>query len=161
MVVLFGTHFLRLQTEGAIEPLNNDLALLQGGRARLLGGAAVDAERLQRGDQRPLLADFSLHLPGTSHPEAPSTHGRKQSMRERTSGATATAETLTVGYRNVSCHKVSPLCCLLQHHSVLQRLLLGDSASMSPHALSRMLGAVLPAPWWREHQTAASHWGMK
>lgn len=81
VAVLVGTHFLRLQTEGAMELLNDDLALLQSGRAWLLGGADVDTKGCQRGDQRPPLASFPLHLPRASYPKAPPTHRGKQSRR--------------------------------------------------------------------------------
>lgn len=47
------THFLRLQTVGVVELLDDDLTLLQGGGSRRTGGAAVNPQRLQRGDEGP------------------------------------------------------------------------------------------------------------
>lgn len=55
-----GTHFLRLQTEGAVELADDDLAFLQGGGARWMGEAAADAKWVQRGDERPLQVGLTV-----------------------------------------------------------------------------------------------------
>lgn len=57
------TRLLRLQTVGGVELPDDDLTLLQGGWAWRVGGAAVNPQRPQGGDEAPLQLGVPV-LPG-------------------------------------------------------------------------------------------------